>query len=364
MSFKIYAIRTLVATSVGGAVGLAMAFNGSGAYAIVAQQIALFVVTNAVVWPSAGWRPKRTFQLRGLIKDIKPGFELMCSNVLGFLEGEFPRFIIGRFLGPTSLGHYAFVIRLRYALANALIIPPLAVLYPAFTKINDDKEEQRAIAGKIILLFGMILFPALAIAIATAPLYVPLLFGKIWTPTIPLLQIFIFGLCYWPFQAIVFQLFRAHGRMRIYLTVNAVSVLASIIMTFLIFLPNGLKLMAIGVVAFMSVMQAVFLIILQRQLDINLWKYVMNLWPSAVTALCVFVVMEFFNQSGLFLTAPWVKLLVLLLLGSATGVLGTLLLQRKLLKDALRFGRELLKKTDDPNTVLNAAPCFECEKNV
>ncbi|MEJ0063688.1 MAG: oligosaccharide flippase family protein [Alphaproteobacteria bacterium] len=65
MNFRVFTIRTIIANFIGGVTGIVMAVKGFGAYALVAQQIVMYSVTNAIIWPGCGWRPRLMFSPRG-----------------------------------------------------------------------------------------------------------------------------------------------------------------------------------------------------------------------------------------------------------------------------------------------------------
>ena len=57
MDFRSLAIRSLLATLLGGAVGLTMAFRGWGVWSLVGQQLTNAILSSLIMWWAVSWRP-------------------------------------------------------------------------------------------------------------------------------------------------------------------------------------------------------------------------------------------------------------------------------------------------------------------
>ena len=71
MEFRFFAIRTILATVTGGSVGIYMAMHDYGAYSLLGQQLAMYLVINMVLWASVGWKPKLMFTGTGFFRNVK-----------------------------------------------------------------------------------------------------------------------------------------------------------------------------------------------------------------------------------------------------------------------------------------------------
>ena len=142
MNFRIFTIRTLVASLIGGTTGIVMASKGFGAYALVAQQLVHYTVINIVIWPGSGWLPRFMFDASALRHILKPGLKMTGSSLVSFSEQQVPRILIGIFLGPAAVGYFAFVLRINQALQEVFVYPLSVVLYPALSRIRDNLGEQ------------------------------------------------------------------------------------------------------------------------------------------------------------------------------------------------------------------------------
>jgi len=57
LAFKSLAARSLVATTIGGVVGISMAFAGFGVWSLVAQELVRGLAAAIILWRSSDWRP-------------------------------------------------------------------------------------------------------------------------------------------------------------------------------------------------------------------------------------------------------------------------------------------------------------------
>lgn len=314
LDFRVYALRSLSASTIGGAVGIAAAFNGLGAFSLILQQITLFGVANLVVWLSVKWRPRALFDRKLLGVTIRPGLKMVGSTFITVIEREVPRILIMFLIGPLALGYYSFVARVRYAVQDIIVNPPFAVLYPALAKLKHDRDGQVAILGIFIAATGALIFPALTAAAVAAPLYMPLFFGHKWDDVIPLLQVFILCGALLPLQAIVREMLRSHDHLQSFLRLQAVYV-ATVLIATAVVLPRGLVAIAVATLAVGLLFLPIYYAALQRWEGVSLWPALLKLWaPLAASGVMAAVIHGYAN--GPYAAAdPWLRLVFALGLG-------------------------------------------------
>lgn len=345
MAFKVYAIRAIVATIIGGVVGIYMAQKNYGAYAIIGQQIALYAVTNLIIWRAVSWRPRMLFDRSAFLAAIKPGMSVMGVNVLGFVDGQAPRFFIAKILGAEALGYFALAIRLRFSLTEILITSPLAVVYPALAKLRNDVPQQKNIVEALFYLSGLIVFPILAIAIATAPQYVPLFFGIKWVPAVPVLQIYILGAALAPALIIIQQLLRANGQMFSFFRASGFFIIANLAMGLLLFLENGLVWMSFGILAVTLVSLIYYITLVNKKLNISIGSCVAELvWPLAGSVLIVLAI-TLFQYASEFKNYPTIDLIFSCILGFLIYGVFCAIFQYKNIKNMFNKIKQLRQNT-------------------
>ncbi len=339
MNFRIFTIRTLIATSLSGIVGIVMAVKGFGAYAIVAQQITLYLIINIIIWPGSGWHPRWMFDFYALLNILKPGMKMSGSMVISFFEQQVPRLFIGHFLGAEAVGHFAFVTRICQSVQEILIYPLSIVSYPALTRLLDDAREQKKILSLLIMLSGGIAFPLVAWAMITAPIYVPLFFGAKWTPAIVLLQIFLATTACLPFITILRDCLRAYNRMGAYLKIQAFLMTGSLF-TIWFLVPRGLALMMSGLVVLSLFSIPIYMRLVGQKIKITLWQDVMRLWAPAASSMVMAAVLCIFNISAYHPKQLWMHLFTDTVLGCFIYIVLYSALQFRQMIALLKFMQE------------------------
>src|SRR5262245_61769826 len=106
LEFRSLEIRNIIGSIVGSILAVVLAILGFGPWAIVSLPLATFGTSTILLWLFSAWRPSLAFSgesARGLLR--------FSSNVLGtqmltYLTSNLDNFLVGRVLGPASLGAY------------------------------------------------------------------------------------------------------------------------------------------------------------------------------------------------------------------------------------------------------------------
>jgi O-antigen/teichoic acid export membrane protein len=189
MRFKSLELRSMAGVGAGAVAAIATAALGGGAWAIIAQQLAMATVSTFLLWSVSSWRPRLLFSITSLRELTGFSMKVFGTNVLFYLNRNTDNLLIGRFLGAAALGAYtiAYTVML-YPLAR-IAAPIRDVLFPAFSMIQDEPERIGAIWLRANRLVAAIALPALAGMMVVAPDFVPVVFGEQWDDAVPVLQI-------------------------------------------------------------------------------------------------------------------------------------------------------------------------------
>ncbi len=343
MNFRVFTIRTLIASIVGGIAGIAMAMRGSGAYALAIQQIVFYSVMNIIVWPACGWRPRVLVNPLAILDILRLGAHQVGSSLVGCLEQHGPRLILGYIISPFAVGQYTFVLRICGAFQEIFIQPLLSVIYPAFAIIRDDRAEHNKILGQVMMLFGALVFPLIVLAMLTAPVYLPLLFGDKWESTIPYVQLMIVSILPGSLAIILRDLLRAHKLIGAYFRWQTFIVLIGLALS-AVSVSFGLYIFMAAGMAVAFVAAAAYTVLAMRQAKIPLGEtYVRLLAPFASS-----VVM--YGGVAAFLNSPWrSENPCVLLLGAGAIIYGALEYRR--IKSLIAFIMRMSKRKLPQETV-------------
>ena len=192
LAFRALAVRSLVATFVGGIVGVVMALMGFGVWSLVAQQLINRVLAILGLWWASDWRPGFKVSAKHFKELFSFGINILGGSVLIFLNIRSDDFLIGYFLGPVALGYYTIAYRFLVAMTQIINTTIRQVAFPMFSRLQQEPERLQQAFFKATQLVSFITFPAYLGMAALAPEIVRTMFGAQWIPSIPVMQILAF----------------------------------------------------------------------------------------------------------------------------------------------------------------------------
>ena len=190
MQFRLFFRSTIGGTVFSGALGIFLALQGYGVWALVWQQLSNVAVNTLILWFTVGWRPKRMFSWQRLGGLFHYGVKLLGASLLDVGYQKIYPLIIGVTEGNAEMAffekgqHYPNT-------ANDLVMTTMdGVLLPAMAEEQNRKERLREMTRRAIMLGSFLVMPAMAGFAACAEPLVRLAVTAKWLPTVPYLRIF------------------------------------------------------------------------------------------------------------------------------------------------------------------------------
>lgn len=197
LDFRVYAWAGLVQVVAEGTVAVGMAFASYGVWSLAAGKLAGHVAFTTALFYITAWVPSIRFSRSTAKSLLGISAQFAGKNILDDLARNADYFILGRLLGMAPLGFYSRARSLMTIPISQLSNSLGTVLFPAFSKIQDDGE--RLIRGliKSSCLISMCIFPLLVGLQLVAPSLIAVIYGEKWMPTVaPLRIICLAGLFY------------------------------------------------------------------------------------------------------------------------------------------------------------------------
>ena len=190
MIFRKFFFATFLGTVVSGVVGIILALNGAGVWALVAQLLTNPFIDTIILLISVKWRPHLCFSFERLKSLFNYGWKIMCSYLAGTFFNRLSNLVIGARYSTTELGYYNQGERLPGLVTGSITSTLESVLFPAISKYQDDRKKMKASVRRSVSLGNYLLMPMLFGLAAVAPRLVILLLGQKWSMAIPYVQIF------------------------------------------------------------------------------------------------------------------------------------------------------------------------------
>ncbi len=189
LKFKQKVLFNWISVILGYTVAFLLALKGFGVWAVVWMTIVTASSNSLLYWISSDWRPSFLFN-RNKIKELsKFGFNVLGDTSVNYWSRNFDNFIIGRMLGSTQLGLYTRAYSLMLLPLRNISSVITKVMFPAFSKKQDDVASIKRHYLQIIKYIALVTFPAMIGLSLVSKEFVLLFFGKNWTGMIPVLAI-------------------------------------------------------------------------------------------------------------------------------------------------------------------------------
>lgn len=160
--------------------GIVAALNGLGAYSLVVQALVAPILGTLQMWLASPWRPRLVFSrsaLRGLwgFSGYLVGFQL-----INYFSRNADSFIIGRFLGPASLGPYTLAYRLMlFPILNLTLVASRA-LFPVMSRQQDSQEAMGRLYLRVLFVIACVTGPLMAGLVVLREEFVDTVLGSKW----------------------------------------------------------------------------------------------------------------------------------------------------------------------------------------
>lgn len=230
MLFKKFFFSTLGGTVGAAVVGIWMAYNGYGVWALVIQNIFNQCVDTAILWITVGWRPKKLFSWQRLKGLFSYGWKILTAAFIDTAYRDIRSLIIGRMYSSEDLAFYNKGQQFPKLVITNINSSIDSVLLPSLSNEQDDVVRLKAMTRKSIQISTFIIVPMMVgLAMCAEPLISIVLTDK-WLPCVPYLQIFCFSFAFYPIHTANLNAIKALGRSDLYLKIEIIKKVIGLIL--------------------------------------------------------------------------------------------------------------------------------------
>jgi O-antigen/teichoic acid export membrane protein len=346
MLFKAVALTELVAALAGYLVALTCAYAGLGVWSLVFASVTSSLTNTIGYWAGARFAPRFEFNWSE-VKSIA-GFSsnLSAFGIVNYACRNVDNLIVGKVLGSVSLGFYQMAYNLMLTPIQNISTMISQVLFPAFSRIQDDSERFRHAYVRGCMVIALLTFPVMAgLGVVADPLIRAVL-GPKWIGAIPIFQILVPVGLVQSVQTTVGIVYQAKGRTDLLFRWGLL-VLVAVTSAFLV----GVRFGAVGVAAAYAIVYVIFLIypgfaLCFRLIGIRFRDFVSALLPQLMLTISMSVICYawLMGLRTVFISNLWVQLLSTALLGATVYVAGLFLFRLKVLE----YVHEIVETSENP----------------
>lgn len=291
LQFKKFFFSTIVGTIISAFVGIYMAINGYGVWALVAQQMTNSLLDTLILYFTTKYKVVFKVSFKKLKSLFSYGWKIFISSIISVIYDQINPLIVGVKYTSKDLAYYSKGQNYP-GLINSTISDTLqSVLFPIMSKVQDNKEMVLSVTRKYIKVASYVIFPMMIGLFSVSDIFVEVVLTEKWLPIVPYIQIFCFSYMLNIIQVGNLQAIKAIGRSDITLILEIVkkSFYLIIIILFVILSKNPI------VLALSSIVCTVFATVVNtypnRKLLGYKYKYQLNdLLPNLIISIIMGIV--------------------------------------------------------------------------
>ncbi|WP_300926391.1 lipopolysaccharide biosynthesis protein [uncultured Dubosiella sp.] len=246
LDFKKSFFRGMVNIGTQGVVGIALALNGFGAWALVYSKLfGTFMGSLALVF-TVRWRPQVIYSFSRIQSMLKFGSKMLGTNLLNTTFNNVHSLIIGKYYTSSALGFYQRGQQIPQTIMTSIDGSLSEVLYPALSLVQGNLSQLKNALRRSLKLSVYFTLPLMfGLMAVTKPLVIILLTEK-WLPCVPYMQLSCLICSFWPL-AMRYHALNALGKSNVTFRVSIITKMITLFLIFLL-LPYGIEAIMCGTI--------------------------------------------------------------------------------------------------------------------
>ncbi|MDQ3363883.1 MAG: lipopolysaccharide biosynthesis protein [Myxococcota bacterium] len=195
MDFRTSAMVDLMGFTLGAIVSIAAAWGGAGPWALVYGYVVESLLTTAILlvrYPPG--RPR--FDGAAFRELFRFGAGQTLEGIATIVAQQGDYAVVTRYLGTSALGFYTRAYELVTYPAKLFSSILGSVLFPAFSRLQDDRPALAEAYGRTLFVNAIVLLPASLLMIVVAPEVLRVLLGPGWDASVLPFRVLLVGMLF------------------------------------------------------------------------------------------------------------------------------------------------------------------------
>ena len=313
--YRSLAARTWLATLAGGIVGVFLAVNGFGVYALVGQRVANALVQTLTIWAMLKWHPRMEFSRDDARELLRVGFGVMLANSTNVVNKRVVDGIVGSVLGVTELGHFYLGWRFFDFIVQFAVTPVTSVALSMFSTVQHNREMIIRIYLRLSQFVALASLPVFFGLAVIADLLVPVVLGSKWKDSIVVMQFLGFIMLAGTVNFFFASAMIAVGQMQIIARQATAQIIATAVLVF-VGAHFGIIGVLLAIIARAWMLAVYNLTALRKVLGLSIAALLRTLMPPVVATGIMVGAVQLAKQNLAGLMAPPLLLASLIVIGA------------------------------------------------
>lgn len=198
--FKKMFISSLLAAVFSGILGIYLAWNGYGVWALVFYSLISQFLITSFMWFSVRWRPLFVFSNSSFKRLFDYGWKILTTHLIISFFANIRSIIISKFYSASMLAYFDKGKQLPALAMDNINSSIQTILFPVFSEVQDDRAKVKSMVRRSIRTNCLFIFPLMIGLIVMAKSLVIAIYTEKWLLMIPFVQIFALSYILMPMQ--------------------------------------------------------------------------------------------------------------------------------------------------------------------
>ena len=288
LKVKEKSISLILAISISGITGIALALNGYSYWGIATQSIVYVLVRSIVCWYFTPWHPSFRINFAPLKYLFAFSYRLLITNLFQRFNWNIFSFILGKYYTRSDVGNYtnsAEWFNMGGEVVNGMVN---AVAQPALAKVVDDNERQLRVFRKMLRFTAFVSFPLmLGLSLVSKELIVVVITEK-WIESAHMLQVLAIWGAFMPLQSMFTNLLVSRGKAAVFMWCTIIQGVLTLALLLLLH-PYGIRNMIIAYCIFNALWLFIWHYFAEKEIRIKLQMFLIDTLPYLLMATGVMV---------------------------------------------------------------------------
>lgn len=287
--FKKFFFATLGGTVASAVVGIALALNGAGAWALVAQQMTNTVIDTVILIATTRIRIVPRISLKKFKSLFGYGWKVLVSSLIGTVYNELVPMIIGVKYTDNDLSFYTKGRSFPSLISTTTTNTFSSVLFPSLSKYQNDKKQLLSYTRRFIRLSAFITFPLMLGLAAVSDTFIKVVLTEKWLSASPYIKIFSVACMFDVIHVGNCETVKAMGRSDIYLIMELIKKTGYFItIAVFLFFTNTPQTLALAFLVCSLIAIIVNSVPNRRLIDYTVKNQLYDLLPSLISAVIMY----------------------------------------------------------------------------
>lgn len=212
VDFKTWTKASVTAYLIGGSIGIYMAYNNFGVYALVAQSLISNFLNVLLIWIMVKWVPTFQFSLKRIKSLFQFAYKLIAARLVNTVFNQLYSSVIAVAYNPADLALFNRARTFETLSSTNIVLTVQRVSIPLMCEHQNFQEELRAITLKFIHRTAFVITPLLVLLFTLAKPLILVLLTEKWIESAYMLKIICFAGFFYSISAFNMNLFNAVGK--------------------------------------------------------------------------------------------------------------------------------------------------------